>query len=106
MRLVVYNDGKVGLVKDGQVVDVSDIVGAGAEEWPPVAVTRLIGGFAKLRPRLDEALKTRKGTPLDAVKLGPPVPYPSKVIAAPANYRMHIQEMSTPQMREVVKQEV
>ena len=106
MRLVAYNDGKVGLVKDNQVVDVSDLVGAGVEEWPPVAVTRLIGGFAKLRPRLEEALKTRKGTPLDAVKLGPPVPYPSKVIAAPANYRMHIQEMSTPQMREVVKQEV
>lgn len=106
MRLVVYDGSKVGLLKDTQVVDVSDIVGAGQEEWPPVAVSRLIGGFAKLRPRLEEALKTRKGTALDSVRLGPPVPYPSKVIAAPANYRLHIQEMSTPQMREVVKQEV
>ena len=106
MRLVVYDGNKVGVVKDKEVVDVTDVVGAGAEEWPPVAMTRLIGGFAKLRPRLEEALKTRKGKALDAVKLAPPVPYPSKVIAAPANYRLHIQEMSTREMRDVVKQEV
>jgi 2-keto-4-pentenoate hydratase/2-oxohepta-3-ene-1,7-dioic acid hydratase in catechol pathway len=106
MRLAVYDEGKVGLVKDNQVIDVSDIVGAGQEEWPPVAVTRLIGGFARLRLRLEEALKSRKGTPLPEARLRAPVPYPSKVIAAPANYRLHIQEMSTPQMREVVKQEV
>ena len=107
MRLVVYNESKVGLVKkDGQVVDVSDLVGAGADEWPPVAVTRLIGGFGRLRPRLEEALGSRSGTPPESVRLAAPVPFPSKIIAAPANYRLHVQEMSTPQMREVVKQEV
>jgi 2-keto-4-pentenoate hydratase/2-oxohepta-3-ene-1,7-dioic acid hydratase in catechol pathway len=106
MRLVVYDGNKVGVLKDGQVVDVSDLVGAGADEWPPVAVTRLIAGFSRLRPRLEDALRNRQGTPLVRVRLAAPLPFPSKVIAAPANYRLHVQEMSTPEMRSVVKQEV
>lgn len=106
MRLAVYDDNKVGVVKDGQVVDVSDLVGAGDEAWPPVAVIRLIAGFDRLRPRLEEALRSRPGTPMERARLKAPVPFPGKVIAAPANYRLHIQEMSTKEMREVVKQEV
>jgi 2-keto-4-pentenoate hydratase/2-oxohepta-3-ene-1,7-dioic acid hydratase in catechol pathway len=107
MRVVVFDGHKVGLLnKDGQVVDVSDLVGASADEWPPVAVPRLIAGFGRLRPRLEEALRSRPATPLARVCLGAPVPFPSKVIAAPANYRLHIQEMSAAKMRDVVKQEV
>ena len=106
MRLVVYDDNKVGVVKDGQVVDVSDLVGAGTDDWPPMAVTRLIAGFGALRPRLEEALRSRSGAPLERVRLRAPVPFPSKVIAAPANYRRPIQEMSRPEMRDVVKQDV
>jgi 2-keto-4-pentenoate hydratase/2-oxohepta-3-ene-1,7-dioic acid hydratase in catechol pathway len=107
MRVVVYNEYKVGLLnKDDHVVDVTDLVGGASDEWPPVAVNRLIAGFGRLRPRLEEAVRNRSGTPMQRVRLGPPVPFPSKVIAAPANYRLHIQEMSTPQMRGVVKQEV
>ena len=106
MRLAIYDDNKVGVVKDGQVVDVSDLVGAGDEAWPPVAVIRLIAGFDRLRPRLEEALRSRPGTPMERARLKAPVPFPGKVIAAPANYRLHIQEMSTKEMREVVKQEV
>jgi 2-keto-4-pentenoate hydratase/2-oxohepta-3-ene-1,7-dioic acid hydratase in catechol pathway len=106
MRLVVYDDNRVGVVKDGGVVDVSDLVGAGGDEWPPVAVTRLIASFPRLRGRLDEALQSRPAVPRGRVRLLPPLPFPSKVIAAPANYRLHVQEMSTPEMRGVVKQEV
>lgn len=106
MRLVVYDENKIGLVKDGRIVDVSDLVSAGAEEWPPVALTRLIASFDRLRPRLEEALGRASGPTLEGVRLAAPVPFPSKVIAAPANYRLHIQEMSTAQMRAVVKQDV
>jgi len=105
MRLAVYDDNKVGVVKDGQIVDVTDLVG-GPEEWPPVAVTRLIAGFSRLRPQLEEAARSRRGTPLAGVRLKSPVPFPSKVVAAPANYRLHVQEMARPEMRDVVKQEV
>lgn len=101
MKLAVYDDGRVGLVRDGMLVDVSDLVGAGAAGWPPVFLLRAIEGFAGLRPRLTEALSRRQGVPLDRVRLRAPVVFPSKVIAAPVNYRLHLEEM-----RPLAKQEL
>ncbi len=94
MRLVVFDDSRLGLLRDGAVVDVSDLVGAGgAADWPPVFLLRAIAGFDRLRPRLEEARRSRSGAPLDRVRLRAPVVFPNKVIAAPVNYRLHIEEM-------------
>jgi 2-keto-4-pentenoate hydratase/2-oxohepta-3-ene-1,7-dioic acid hydratase in catechol pathway len=94
MRLVVFDDSRLGLLRDGTaVVDVSDLVGAGGAEWPPVFLLRAIAGFDGLRPRLLEALQRRSGIPLDRVRLRAPVVFPTKVIAAPVNYRLHLEEM-------------
>jgi 2-keto-4-pentenoate hydratase/2-oxohepta-3-ene-1,7-dioic acid hydratase in catechol pathway len=79
-------------VHGGEVVDVSDIVGAEDEAWPPVAMTRLIGDFARARPEIEAALG-RPGTPLAQVKLLTPIPWPNKVIAYPINYHDHGVEM-------------
>lgn len=93
MRLVVFDGGRLGLVRGGGVVDVSDLVGAGHADWPPVFLLRTIARFPELRPRLVEALERRPPAPLDRVRLEAPVVFPSKVIAAPVNYRLHIEEM-------------
>ena len=92
MRLCVYDDARVGLWRDGAVVDVSDLLGA-SDTWPPTYLLRAIAGFDALRPRLEEALRTRPATPLAPGRLRAPVVFPSKVIAAPVNYRLHIEEM-------------
>jgi 2-keto-4-pentenoate hydratase/2-oxohepta-3-ene-1,7-dioic acid hydratase in catechol pathway len=101
MKLAVYDDSRVGLVRDGTLIDVSDLVGAGATEWPPVFLLRAIAAFDRLGPRLREALQRRQGIPLNRVQLRAPVVFPSKVIAAPVNYRLHVEEM-----RSVVKYEL
>jgi 2-keto-4-pentenoate hydratase/2-oxohepta-3-ene-1,7-dioic acid hydratase in catechol pathway len=93
MRLVVFDDNQVGLLRADSVVDVSDLVGAGGGDWPPVFLLRAIADFERLRPRLLEAVERRPGRPLDRVRLRAPVLFPSKVIAAPVNYRLHIEEM-------------
>ena len=93
MRLVVFDDSRLGLLRDGAVVDVSDLVGAGGDGWPPVFLLRAIADFDRLRPRLLEGLRDRPGVPADHVRLRAPVVFPSKVIAAPVNYRLHIEEM-------------
>jgi 2-keto-4-pentenoate hydratase/2-oxohepta-3-ene-1,7-dioic acid hydratase in catechol pathway len=93
MRLVVFDDARLGLVRDDGVVDVSDLVGAGRAEWPPVFLLRAIADFDRLGPRLTAALGTRPGLLLSEVHLAAPVVFPSKVIAAPVNYRLHIEEM-------------
>ncbi len=93
MRLVVFDDNRLGLLRDGAVTDVSDLAGAGRPDWPPVFLLRLIATFDRLRPRLEEALRGRPGVPLADVRLAAPVVFPTKVIAAPVNYRLHIEEM-------------
>jgi 2-keto-4-pentenoate hydratase/2-oxohepta-3-ene-1,7-dioic acid hydratase in catechol pathway len=93
VRLAVFDDSRLGLVRDGDVVDVSDLAGAGGARWPPVFLLRVIEDFDRLRPRLLDALERRSGVPLDRVRLAAPVVFPSKVIAAPVNYRLHIEEM-------------
>jgi 2-keto-4-pentenoate hydratase/2-oxohepta-3-ene-1,7-dioic acid hydratase in catechol pathway len=75
------------------VVDVSDLAGAGRAEWPPVFLLRAIADWERLRPRLDEALAVRAAVPLAQVQLRAPVVFPSKVLAAPVNYRAHVEEM-------------
>ena len=93
MRLVVYDDQRVGLLRDREVVDVTDLIGGGAHEWPPVFLLRAIAGFDRLRALFEEALRTRPGTPADRARLHAPVVFPSKIVAAPVNYRLHIEEM-------------
>jgi 2-keto-4-pentenoate hydratase/2-oxohepta-3-ene-1,7-dioic acid hydratase in catechol pathway len=92
VRLVVYDDVRVGLLRDDTVVDVSDLFGADGS-WPPVFLLRAIADFDGLRPRLEAALESRSARPLASVRLHAPVVFPSKVIAAPVNYRLHIEEM-------------
>ena len=93
MRLAVFGDSRLGLLRDGAIVDVSDLVGAGGTDWPPVFLLRAIADFDRLRPQLLDALEQRPGIPLDRVRLRAPAVFPSKVIAAPVNYRLHIEEM-------------
>jgi 2-keto-4-pentenoate hydratase/2-oxohepta-3-ene-1,7-dioic acid hydratase in catechol pathway len=92
MRLCVYDDARVGLLREDAVVDVSDLVGANGH-WPPTFLLRAIDRFDGLRPRLEDALRTRPATPLAPGRLRAPVVFPGKVIAAPVNYRLHLEEM-------------
>ncbi len=92
MKLARYDGGKIGLIVNDRIIDVSDFVDNDSSAWPPVAMNRLIADFSKIRGRLEEARK-RPGTPLAEAKLLTPVPAASKVIAYPINYHDHGIEM-------------
>jgi 2-keto-4-pentenoate hydratase/2-oxohepta-3-ene-1,7-dioic acid hydratase in catechol pathway len=95
MRLAVFNDSRLGIVDGDTVVDVSDVVGAGPD-WPPVFMLRVIADWRAWKPRLAARLQDRGAArlPLAGVVLRPPVPWPSKIIAAPVNYRAHQAELT------------
>lgn len=93
MKLVSFDGTKIGVVRDGKVIDISDLVGADGS-WPPVAMNRLIADFAAYKPKIEAAM-SRPGTPIGQVKLTTPVPFPSKVIAYPVNYHDHAKEMGS-----------
>ena len=93
MRIARFDEGRVGVVVAGGIVDVSDVCGVDAGEWPPVGPTRLVARFGQLRPAIEQAAATRAPVPLDSVVLRTPIPWPNKVIAYPVNYHAHGREM-------------
>ncbi|HTI67926.1 MAG TPA: fumarylacetoacetate hydrolase family protein [Caulobacteraceae bacterium] len=93
MKLASFDDNRIGVVKGDRIVDVSDVVGGVDGVWPPVAMTRLIADFERRRPAIEAAVASQSGEPLSGVRLGTPVPWPSKIVAYPANYHAHAEEM-------------
>lgn len=93
MKLVTFDNGRIGIVSDGRLVDVSDLASVVPGAWPPVGMVRFIAEFPALRPALADALRTRTSVALEEVRLAAPVQWPNKVIAFPANYHAHIEEM-------------
>lgn len=93
MKVVRFDNGKIGLLTDAGLIDVSDIAESGDGQWPDTAPLRLIRDFERLRPQLEQAAATREAVALDSVKLETPVPWPNKVIAYPVNYHAHGKEM-------------
>jgi 2-keto-4-pentenoate hydratase/2-oxohepta-3-ene-1,7-dioic acid hydratase in catechol pathway len=93
VKIVSFDGTKIGVLTERGVVDVSDLAGVEAGFWPPVGMVRFIAGFDGLHSALAQAIATREALPRDAVRLETPVPWPNKVIAFPANYHAHIEEM-------------
>lgn len=93
MRLASFADGRLGVVEDGRLADVTRVVPASG--WSPMRTLatdagRLLPAVAAEAARLAEAGETAA---LDDIALGPPVPDPSKIVAAPVNYVDHRVEM-------------
>lgn len=91
MRLLTYDDGRVGRLVGDRVLDISAALGVGAT--PGISAMRtMIGRWDEIRPRLERLDGDSK--PLDGVRPRVPVPDPTKIIAAPVNYRDHQSEMN------------
>jgi 2-keto-4-pentenoate hydratase/2-oxohepta-3-ene-1,7-dioic acid hydratase in catechol pathway len=95
MKLVSFDSGRIGMVVGGRVVDVSDLVSVEPGSWPPVGMVRFVADFPVLGPALQEAIRTRASRALEEVRLEAPVQWPNKIIAFPANYHAHIDEMKS-----------
>lgn len=87
MRAATFNDGRVGLVAAGQVREVPQFPPAGPGQ--PSAMRRLIHDWNEG----EQDLHLLDPIPLSDVTLMAPVPDPSKIFAAPVNYRDHQLEM-------------
>jgi len=94
MKLARFDDNRIGIVRENDIIDVTDVVDGRPREWPPVAMNRLIANFAEFRGKLETAARS-KGKPLGTVKLLTPIPWPNKVIAYPVNYHEHGIEMGS-----------
>lgn len=95
MKLVRFNDGRIGVTDGQRVVDVTTLAGVDAAAWPPVGMNQVIQNFATLAPAFAQALATQAGMPIADVQLQTPIPWPNKLLAYPVNYHDHATEMAT-----------
>ena len=93
MRLVVFDDSRLGLLRDDRVVDVSDLARRRRRRVAPGLPAAGDRGVRRAAPPAGGGRRSRPGVPLGQVQLRAPVVFPNKVIAAPVNYRAHIEEM-------------
>ena len=92
MRIVVFDDFRLGLLETGGIRDITDLV----EEPPPYAaalrLNDLVARFDQLP--LEEGRRSSPLLPLESVSLRPSSPAPRNFLAAPLNYADHGAEMA------------
>jgi 2-keto-4-pentenoate hydratase/2-oxohepta-3-ene-1,7-dioic acid hydratase in catechol pathway len=94
MRFCRFGDGRLGLVEDGTVRDVTaalDILSSYRYPFPTYDL--FIANLDKVRDRAQAIAKSSSLVPLNSLQLLSPVANPSKIIGAPVNYQKHLDEV-------------
>jgi len=86
MKLMYFDDFRLGVVKGDAVVDVSKLVKDIPHTGPQELMSRLIERFAKYKARLQKAAAAGKGVPLKKIRIRPPLPRPHNVDCMAVNY--------------------
>ncbi len=86
MKLVLFNEYSLGVVRDGRVVDAMAALQALSFRRPQDLIEEVIIRWNELKPKIESAIEGKEGVPLDSVRLRAPVPRPPKLICAAVNY--------------------
>ncbi|MDB5898356.1 MAG: 5-carboxymethyl-2-oxo-hex-3-ene,7-dioate decarboxylase [Ramlibacter sp.] len=93
MKLCRFNDDRLGLVEGDMVLDVSAALDVlPPVRWPVPLGDPLVRHLQALLPAVRNARIAAPRLPLSEVRLHSPLTNPSKVMAAPANYRLHVEQ--------------
>jgi 2-keto-4-pentenoate hydratase/2-oxohepta-3-ene-1,7-dioic acid hydratase in catechol pathway len=94
MRICRFDDNRLGVATADGVYDVTNVLSALPTWTYPLPVfDPLIANLDRLRPTIQEL--TQRSTPIafGQVRLLSPVASPGKIIAAPVNYKKHLEEV-------------
>ena len=86
MKILFFNDYRLGILKQDRVVDVTDVVADIPHARPQDLMVGLIEQFETYRPQIEKAVLERPGLPLDAIRIRPPLPKPGKILCMAVNY--------------------
>mgnify|MGYP000551148437 FL=1 len=93
MRLCRFNDDRLGLIVDGTIRDVTAAQDEIRAAHPYVSYAdAVIAALPAWRDRLEEMAAKADPIAIDSVDLLPPIARPGKLMAAPVNYKAHIDE--------------
>jgi 2,4-didehydro-3-deoxy-L-rhamnonate hydrolase len=93
VRICRFDDDRLGIVDGEAVRDVSAVLDRlPAVRWPVPPGDLLIANLDELRPEMERLAPEAEALPLAQVRLKSPVANPGKILAAPVNYRKHMEE--------------
>ena len=86
MKLLFFDDFKLGVLKGDAVFDVSYAVRGIPHTGPGDLISALIARFDEHKERLDGAAARAEGVPLSKVRIRPPLPKPCNIVCMAVNY--------------------
>ena len=86
MKLLYFDDFKLGVLKGDNVVDVSAVVEDIPHSGPGDLMNGLIARFDEYRSKLEAAAAAGDGVPVRSVRIRPPLPKPTNIDCMAVNY--------------------
>src|SRR5258706_6309347 len=86
MKLLYFNDYRLGVLQGETVVDVTSVVQNIPHTGPGDLMNGLIARFSDFRARLEKAAGAGTGLPVAQVKIRPPLPKPVNIDCMAVNY--------------------
>src|SRR2546427_10247983 len=86
MKLLFFDDFKLGVLKGDAVIDVSETVRNIPHTGPHDLINGLIARFAEYKQRLQDAVDRGRGAALGHARIRPPLPKPSNILAVAVDY--------------------
>ena len=82
MRLLFFDDYKMGMMKDGQIVDVSFAIPNHDILPPNTQMERVIADFGSYKPKFEEIASNASGVSVGSVRLRASLPQPHYLLCA------------------------
>ena len=89
MKLVMFNDFTPGILDGNRVVDISSAVSGISHMSPQELMSGIIADFDSLRGSIEDLVSSSDGADRAEVRLRPPLPKPTQIVAMAANYMEH-----------------
>src|SRR5207245_10806003 len=86
MKLLFFDDFKLGVLKGDAVIDVSETVRNIPHTGPHDLISGLIARFADYKERVQEAVDRGRGVPVRQARVRAPLPKPANIVCRAARY--------------------
>jgi 2,4-diketo-3-deoxy-L-fuconate hydrolase len=92
MRLCRFAEDRIGLVRGDRVFDVTGVLTDLSYRYPLPRFDPLVANLSKLRTALEREADKASSIPEATARFLSPIANPGKIIAAPVNYKKHLEE--------------
>ena len=86
MKILFFDDFRLGILSGDNVIDVSDKVSGIPMVGPHDLINGLIENFDQYRSLLEKAVNSAQGVPVSSVRIRPPLPRPVNIDCMAVNY--------------------